>query len=513
MYRAYASDPAARINLGIRRRLAPLVGNATPARAALRPPASRCPGRRSSTTATRSGWATTTTSATATRVRTPMQWSPDRNAGFSEANRQRLYLPLILDPEYHFEAVNVAVQEANPSSLLWWMKRVIGLRRRHPALARGTFAVVPTPNRARHRLSSGARRRDAPRGRQPVALRPVVRARPRRAMPAAGSSSCSAAASSRRSPPRPVRASPSGRTRSSGSASRRRRSGRPEVVVAATRSALAAAAGAPGRRAARAPRWPGVRPLARRCTRPTACRTRSPRRRASSTSRSLDLPGRERRARPRAAPTPGPATAISVPFALSRALASGEPADAGVVARGAIAAASVIARARARTATPSGPRRLVDVSSDPRWRAPSGALATPPAPPRERPGRPWRPPPRRARDAPARAATAARRPPRRPRRAGAASRGRRRPRAAGRRQRRSSRCSARWRRTSTAGASPSGSSSRPATPGAATFADEAAGSLDRLLDAALAESERSRPACRSSARPSWPRSAARARPP
>ena len=56
-------------------------------------------------------------------VRTPMQWSPDRNAGFSAANPQRLYLPVIIDPEYHYEAVNVEVQQNNPQSLLWWMKR------------------------------------------------------------------------------------------------------------------------------------------------------------------------------------------------------------------------------------------------------------------------------------------------------------------------------------------------------------------------------------------------------
>jgi hypothetical protein len=58
-------------------------------------------------------------------VRTPMQWSADRNAGFSRANPQRLYLPVIIDPEYHYETVNVESQQANPSSLLWWMKRLI----------------------------------------------------------------------------------------------------------------------------------------------------------------------------------------------------------------------------------------------------------------------------------------------------------------------------------------------------------------------------------------------------
>src|SRR5213076_346302 len=57
-------------------------------------------------------------------VRTPMQWSSDRNAGFSAANSQRLYLPVILDAEYHYEAVNVETQQENPHSLLWWMKRL-----------------------------------------------------------------------------------------------------------------------------------------------------------------------------------------------------------------------------------------------------------------------------------------------------------------------------------------------------------------------------------------------------
>ena len=58
-------------------------------------------------------------------VRTPMQWSPDRNAGFSATNPQQLYLPVILDPEYHYEAVNVEMQRRNTSSLFWFMKRMI----------------------------------------------------------------------------------------------------------------------------------------------------------------------------------------------------------------------------------------------------------------------------------------------------------------------------------------------------------------------------------------------------
>src|SRR5262249_34551205 len=80
-------------------------------------------------------------------VRTPMQWSADRNAGFSEANRQQLYLPVIVDPEYHYEAVNVASQQLNTNSLLWWMKRIITLRRNHHAFGRGTIEFLHPDNR------------------------------------------------------------------------------------------------------------------------------------------------------------------------------------------------------------------------------------------------------------------------------------------------------------------------------------------------------------------------------
>ena len=80
-------------------------------------------------------------------VRTPMQWSGDRNAGFSSANRQQLYLPVITDPEYHYEAVNVEVHQANPHSLLWWMKRLIDLRKRYHAFTRGTLEFLHPENR------------------------------------------------------------------------------------------------------------------------------------------------------------------------------------------------------------------------------------------------------------------------------------------------------------------------------------------------------------------------------
>jgi glycosidase len=71
-------------------------------------------------------------------VRTPMQWNANQNAGFSRANPQQLYLPVIVDPEYHYEALNVEVQRKNRHSLLWWMKRLIALRKRFKAFGRGT---------------------------------------------------------------------------------------------------------------------------------------------------------------------------------------------------------------------------------------------------------------------------------------------------------------------------------------------------------------------------------------
>src|SRR5574340_1169953 len=75
-------------------------------------------------------------------VRTPMQWNVDRNAGFSRANPQKLYLPVILDPEYYYEAVNVENQERNQASLLWWMKRVITMRKRFKSFGRGSIEFL-----------------------------------------------------------------------------------------------------------------------------------------------------------------------------------------------------------------------------------------------------------------------------------------------------------------------------------------------------------------------------------
>ena len=116
MYRMYAQVHQARLNLGIRRRLAPLLGNDRKQhRTAQRAAASRCRARRCSITATKSGWATISTWATATACARRCSGVADRNAGFSRANPQKLYLPIILDPDYHYEAVNVEAQLAQPA--------------------------------------------------------------------------------------------------------------------------------------------------------------------------------------------------------------------------------------------------------------------------------------------------------------------------------------------------------------------------------------------------------------
>jgi maltose alpha-D-glucosyltransferase/alpha-amylase len=79
-------------------------------------------------------------------VRTPMQWSGDRNAGFSRADEHQLYMPLIRDPVYGYEAVNVEAQERTPTSILAWMRRVMGIRRSYPAFGRGTIRFCEPAN-------------------------------------------------------------------------------------------------------------------------------------------------------------------------------------------------------------------------------------------------------------------------------------------------------------------------------------------------------------------------------
>jgi maltose alpha-D-glucosyltransferase/alpha-amylase len=147
MYRVYAHDPQMRINLGIRRRLAPLLNNNRRRFELLKGLLFSLPGTPVLYYGDEIGMGDNVYLGDRNGVRTPMQWSGDRNAGFSEANRQRLFLPIITDPEYHFEAVNVEAQQGNPTSLLWWMKRIIALRKNYKAFGRGSLTFLHPENR------------------------------------------------------------------------------------------------------------------------------------------------------------------------------------------------------------------------------------------------------------------------------------------------------------------------------------------------------------------------------
>jgi maltose alpha-D-glucosyltransferase/alpha-amylase len=146
MYRMYAADPQARINLGIRRRLAPLMGNNRRRIELMNALLFSLPGTPIVYYGDEIGMGDNIYLGDRNGVRTPMQWSPDRNAGFSVANPQRLYSPVNIDPEYHYEALNVESQQNNPHSLLWWMKHLIGLRKRHRAFGRGTLRFLSPEN-------------------------------------------------------------------------------------------------------------------------------------------------------------------------------------------------------------------------------------------------------------------------------------------------------------------------------------------------------------------------------
>ncbi len=147
MYRAYAEDPQARVNVGIRRRLAPLLSKDRKLIEMMNGLLFSMPGTPIIYYGDEIGMGDNIYLGDRNGVRTPMQWNSDRNAGFSTANPQRLYLPVIIDPEYHSQAVNVEAQQQNPTSLLWWTKRLVALRQRHKAFGRGSLEVLQPDNR------------------------------------------------------------------------------------------------------------------------------------------------------------------------------------------------------------------------------------------------------------------------------------------------------------------------------------------------------------------------------
>jgi maltose alpha-D-glucosyltransferase/alpha-amylase len=146
MYRVYAKDPHARINLGIRRRLAPLMDNNRRRIELMNILLFSFPGTPVIYYGDEIGMGDNYYLGDRNGVRTPMQWSPDRNAGFSKANPQKLYMPIIIDPEYHYESINVENQQRNPSSILWWMKRVIAMRKRFKAFGQGSLEFLYPEN-------------------------------------------------------------------------------------------------------------------------------------------------------------------------------------------------------------------------------------------------------------------------------------------------------------------------------------------------------------------------------
>jgi maltose alpha-D-glucosyltransferase/alpha-amylase len=146
MYKVYAKDPKAKINLGIRHRLAPLMDNDRRRIELMNSLLFSFPGTPVIYYGDEIGMGDNFYLGDRDGVRTPMQWSPDRNAGFSSSNPHQLYLPVILDPEYHYESVNVEMQRRNTSSLFWFMKRVINLRKTYKAFGRGDMQFIPVDN-------------------------------------------------------------------------------------------------------------------------------------------------------------------------------------------------------------------------------------------------------------------------------------------------------------------------------------------------------------------------------
>lgn len=147
MFRVYAHDPQARLNLGIRRRLAPLLKNDRRKIELMNSLLFSLIGTPVLYYGDELGMGDNIYLGDRNGVRTPMQWSSDRNAGFSRANPQALYLPPIIDPEYHYETVNVEAQSGNPHSLLWWTKQLISLRKRFNAFGYGTTEFLVPENR------------------------------------------------------------------------------------------------------------------------------------------------------------------------------------------------------------------------------------------------------------------------------------------------------------------------------------------------------------------------------
>jgi maltose alpha-D-glucosyltransferase/alpha-amylase len=146
MWAEYAKDPRMKRNIGIGRRLTPLVDNDRRIAELLHALLFSFPGSPVLYYGDEIGMGDNIYLGDRDGVRTPMQWSPDRNAGFSKADFAQLYLPAIMDPVYGYQSVNVEAQLRNPSSQLHWTKRMLEVRKQHPVFGTGSFEVVSTEN-------------------------------------------------------------------------------------------------------------------------------------------------------------------------------------------------------------------------------------------------------------------------------------------------------------------------------------------------------------------------------
>ncbi len=146
MYLAYSMNPQARLNIGIRRRLAPLVGNSRRRIEMLVGLLLSLPGTPIIYYGDEIGMGDNLYLGDRNGVRTPMQWTGDRNAGFSSADPARLYSPIVMDPVYGHQAVNVESQESDAASLLFWMRNMIRLRKQFTVFGRGTIEFLRPAN-------------------------------------------------------------------------------------------------------------------------------------------------------------------------------------------------------------------------------------------------------------------------------------------------------------------------------------------------------------------------------
>ena len=146
MYAEYASDPRMKLNLGIRRRLFPLLDNDERKAELFHAMLLSMPGSPVMYYGDEIGMGDNIYLGDRDGVRTPMQWSPDRNAGFSNSDFAQLFLPPLMDPVYGYQAVNVEAQQRDPSSFLQWIRRMLAVRRQHPVLAMGEFETLHAQN-------------------------------------------------------------------------------------------------------------------------------------------------------------------------------------------------------------------------------------------------------------------------------------------------------------------------------------------------------------------------------